>query len=84
MVTAVPAIGNSSQTSIGGNVTSTEIIESLYSAFKNKDYDSFRALCSEDIEWVQNIVFPNGGHHFGAEAVIENVFKQFEKDWEYF
>ncbi|MCH7500752.1 MAG: nuclear transport factor 2 family protein [Nitrospinae bacterium] len=65
-------------------MTSTEIIESLYSAFQRKDYDAFRALCSEDIEWVQNIVFPNGGHHFGAEAVIENVFKQFDKDWEYF
>ncbi len=65
-------------------MSSIEIIENLYNAFQRKDYDAFRALCSEDIEWVQNIVFPNGGHHFGAEAVIEKVFKQFEKDWEYF
>ncbi len=65
-------------------MTSTEIIESLYNAFKNKNYESFRAVCAEDIEWIQNKGFPNGGHHHGTEAVIEKVFKQFEKDWEYF
>ena len=65
-------------------MSSIEIIENLYSAFRTKDYDAFRALCSEDVEWIQSIGFPNSGHHYGAEAVIENVFKQFEKDWEFF
>ncbi len=65
-------------------MSSTEIIESLYNAFQRKDYDAFRALCSEDIEWIQNVGFPNGGHHHGADAVVKNVFKQFEKDWNYF
>jgi ketosteroid isomerase-like protein len=65
-------------------MTSVEIIENLYSAFRNKDYDAFRALCSEDIEWIQNKGFPKGGHHYGAEAVIKNVFQQFDKDWTYF
>ena len=63
---------------------STEIIESLYKASGSKDYDSFRTLCSDDIEWIQNKGFPKGGHHHGADAVIKNVFQQFEKDWNYF
>jgi ketosteroid isomerase-like protein len=65
-------------------MTPIEIIKNLYSAFRGKDYDAFRALCSEDIEWIQNKGFPKGGHHHGADAVIKNVFKQFEKDWNYF
>jgi len=65
-------------------MSSIKIIENLYNAFKRKDYDAFRALCSEDIEWIQNKGFPKGGRHHGADAVIKNVFKQFEKDWEYF
>jgi len=65
-------------------MTSVEIIENLYSAFRNKDYDSFRTLCSEDVEWIQNEGFPKGGHHRGADAVIKNVFQQFDEDWTYF
>jgi ketosteroid isomerase-like protein len=65
-------------------MTNIEIIENLYSAFRGKDYDAFRALCSEDIEWIQNKGFPNGGHLHGADNVIKNVFHQFEKDWSYF
>ncbi len=65
-------------------MSSIEIIENLYNAFKRKDYDAFLALCSEDIEWIQNNGFPKGGHHHGADAVIKNVFTQFEKDWNYF
>ena len=65
-------------------MTNIEIIENLYSAFRGKDYDAFRALCSDDIEWIQNEGFPNGGLHHGADTVIKNVFHQFEKDWTYF
>jgi len=65
-------------------MTSIEIIENLYSTIPGKDYDAFRALCSEDIEWIQNKGFPKGGHHHGADAVIKNVFQQFEKDWSVF
>ena len=65
-------------------MTNIEIIENLYSAFRGKDYDAFRALCSEDIEWIQNNGFPKGGHHHGADAVIKNVFQQFDEDWTYF
>jgi ketosteroid isomerase-like protein len=65
-------------------MSSISIIENLYRTFRDKDYDSFRALCSEDMEWIQNKGFPKGGHHYGADAVIKNVFQQFEKDWNYF
>ncbi len=65
-------------------MSAIEIIETLYRAFQNKDYDAFRALCSEDVEWIQNKGFPKGGHHHGVDAVIKNVFKQFQKDWNYF
>ena len=65
-------------------MTSIEIIESLYRASQSKDYDSFRALCFKDIEWIQNKGFPKGGHHHGADAVIKKVFQQFEKDWNVF
>jgi len=65
-------------------MSSIKIIENLYNVFQRKDYDAFRALCSEDIEWIQNKGFPKGGRHHGADAVIKNVFKQFEKDWNYF
>ncbi len=65
-------------------MSSIEIIENLYNAFKKKDYDSFRVLCFENVEWIQNKGFPKGGHHHGVDAVIKKVFKQFEKDWNYF
>ena len=51
-------------------MSSIEIIETLYRAFQTKDYGSFRALCLENIEWIQNKGFPKGGHHYGTEAVI--------------
>jgi ketosteroid isomerase-like protein len=65
-------------------MTSVEIIEKLYEAFKSKDYDLFRSICDTDIEWIQNKGFPKGGYHHGADAVIKNVFKQFEQEWIYF
>ncbi len=65
-------------------MTSTKIIESLYNAFKSKNYDLFRKICDADVEWIQNKGFPNGGHHRGADAVIQNVFEKFKDDWEYF
>jgi hypothetical protein len=65
-------------------MTAINIVETLYSKLRSKDYDAFRALCSENLEWIQNKGFPKGGHHHGADAVIKNVFQQFEKDWNTF
>ncbi len=65
-------------------MSSINIIETFYRAFQNQDYDSFRGICSDDVEWIQNKGFPNGSHNHGADAVINNVWKQFGKDWSYF
>ncbi len=65
-------------------MSSIEIIGNLYNAFRTKDYDLFRSLCSKDIEWIQNEGFPKGGRFHGADEVIKNVFHPFEKDWTYF
>jgi len=63
-------------------MTNIEIIQELYRTFRDKDYDAFRQICSPNLEWIQNPGFPNGSTHYGAEAVIENVFKAFNNDWE--
>jgi len=65
-------------------MSALETIENLYSAFRGKDYDAFRALCSDNIEWIQNEGFPKGGRFHGADSVITNVFHPFDKDWTYF
>jgi hypothetical protein len=65
-------------------MSSIIIVENFYRAFKNQDYDLFRSICSEDVEWIQNKGFPKGGHHHGTDAIINKVWKQFGKDWNYF
>lgn len=65
-------------------MTSIQIIEQVYQAFENRDYDLFRQVCDADVEWIQNPGFPNGGRHRGPEAVIQNVFETFSDDWDYF
>lgn len=59
-----------------------EVIQELYRAFREKDYDAFLQICTPDLEWIQNEGFPQGATHRGAEAVVEGVFKAFNHDWE--
>jgi uncharacterized protein len=63
-------------------MTNLEIIQELYRAFREKDYDAFLRICTPDLEWIQNEGFPRGATHRGAEAVIEGVFKAFDDNWE--
>jgi ketosteroid isomerase-like protein len=63
-------------------MTNLEVIHELYRAFREKDYDAFLQICTPDLEWIQNEGFPQGSTHQGAEAVVENVFKAFNNDWE--
>lgn len=58
-----------------------EIIQKLYLSFKEKDYESFKAICDKNITWKQNPGFPNGSCYVGAEQVIDNVFKSFDDMW---
>ena len=41
-------------------MTNIEVIQELYRAFREKDYDSFRSICTENLEWIQNEGFPGG------------------------
>ena len=64
-----------------GNV---EVIQELYRAFREKDYDAFRQISTEDLEWIQNEGFPGGAVWKGAAEVIEKVFKANDDRWENF
>jgi hypothetical protein len=61
-----------------GNV---EIVQELYRAFSEKDYEAFQKICTSDVEWIQNEGFPNGSTHHGPDAVIEGVFKVLNNNW---
>lgn len=64
-----------------GNI---EVIQKLYRAFREKDYDAFLQISAKDLEWVQNEGFPNGATRKGADVVIEEVFKANSNNWEEF
>jgi ketosteroid isomerase-like protein len=66
------------------NMTNLEVIQELYRCFRARDYDGFRALCADDLEWIQNEGFPNGAHRKGAASVIEAVFEGNRSEWEGF
>lgn len=58
-----------------------DVIQELYRAFQEKDYDAFRQICTPDLEWIQNEGFPRSSTRRGADAVVESVFKAFNNDW---
>jgi len=61
-----------------------EVIQELYRAFREKDYDAFLSISTEDLEWVQNEGFPGGATRKGASEVIEGVFKANNNHWKSF
>lgn len=63
-------------------MTNLEVIQELYRAFREKDYDAFLRICAPNVEWIQNEGFPRGATRRGAEVVVEGVFKAFNNDWE--
>lgn len=65
-------------------MSNVEIIHELYRCFREKDYESFRRICTDDLVWIQNQGFPNGATHIGPEAVIEGVFEGNLSEWEGF
>ena len=62
-------------------MTNLEVIDELYRAFREPDYDAFLEVCAPDIEWIQNEGFPGGATHHGGQAVVDGVFKAFGDDW---
>jgi ketosteroid isomerase-like protein len=65
-------------------MTNLEIIQELYRAFREKDYDAFLHICTADLEWIQNEGFPQGATYHGAASVVEGVFKSNDERWETF
>ena len=65
-------------------MTNLEIIQELYRAFCEKDYDAFMHICTSDLEWIQNEGFPQGATYQGAASVVEGVFKSNDERWEKF
>ena len=63
-------------------MTNLEIIQELYRAFREKDYDAFLRICTPDLEWIQNEGFPRGATYRGAKAVVQGGFKAFDENWE--
>jgi ketosteroid isomerase-like protein len=61
-----------------------EVVKELYRAFRERDYNAFSSICTEDIEWIQNEGFPGGATYQGTSAVIEGVFKANNNKWEGF
>jgi uncharacterized protein len=61
-----------------------EVVQELYRAFREKDYDAFRRISTNDLEWIQNKGFPGGATYKGASEVIEAVFKANQNNWEGF
>jgi uncharacterized protein len=57
------------------------IVQQLYAAFGQRDWETIRELFAPDIEWIQNEGFPGGGRHMGADAVLNEVFAKFRADW---
>lgn len=61
-----------------------EIVQQLYRAFREKDYDAFLRICTPDLEWIQNDGFPQGRTYHSAIAVVEGVFKANDERWSEF
>jgi ketosteroid isomerase-like protein len=56
-------------------MSNLEVVQELYRAFREKDYDAFRKISTPDIEWIQNEGFPRGSNRRGADAVIDNAVR---------
>jgi uncharacterized protein len=61
-----------------------EVIQELYRAFREKDYDALLRISTDDLEWIQNKGFPGGATYKGVSEVIEAVFKANHNNWEGF
>lgn len=61
--------------------TNLDVVQELYRCFKEKNYAAFKKICDKNIIWNQNPGFPSGSSYAGADQVIDNVFKSFDKNW---
>jgi ketosteroid isomerase-like protein len=61
--------------------SSIETVKKMYALFATKDNNKIREIFDENIKWNQMKGFPKGGQFIGADAIFENVFDGFRKNW---
>lgn len=59
-----------------------DIIQDHYAASGRQDIAAMFAEVSEKVEWTEMAGFPCAGTWIGPQAVIENVFKVLDADWD--
>ena len=61
-----------------GNI---ETVKRMYALFATNDHEAIRSIFAENITWNQMKGFPGGGQYVGADAIFEEVFAGFRKNW---
>ncbi len=59
-----------------------QTVHELYRAIRTGDYQAFLSLCAPDLQWIQNPGFPGGAIWYGAQAVVDGVFRSFDASWD--
>ena len=65
-------------------MSNLDLVRRLYESTRGGDFEAFAGLCAPELEWIQNEGFPYGGHHHGAAAVVDKVFRTLAQHWEGF
>ena len=55
-------------------MSNVELVKKFYTAFKNKDEQTYLELCHDDIEWQTTEGMVNGGKYIGNKEVFGNYF----------
>ncbi len=55
-------------------MSNVELIKKFYLAFKNKDRETYLAMCDDRIVWQTADGMPDGGTYTGKTEVFENYF----------
>ncbi|MGQ0771852.1 MAG: nuclear transport factor 2 family protein [Nitrososphaerota archaeon] len=55
-------------------MSNVELIKKFYTAFKNKDKQTYLSICDNKIEWITMVGMPSGGRYFGIKGVFEDYF----------
>ncbi|HLU88990.1 MAG TPA: nuclear transport factor 2 family protein [Cyclobacteriaceae bacterium] len=58
-----------------------ETVKRMYALFATNDHEAIRSIFAENIVWNQMKGFPGGGQYVGADAIVEEVFAGFRKNW---
>lgn len=61
--------------------TNVDVVRQLYLSFAHSDVEGARALLDDDVQWLQCAGFPGGGHHRGADLVLQRVFGNLRSQW---